>query len=138
MCWGKSVYRGGFETYHHHQLVASVISLAARFLCSASKSHPARILPLLASEPDSLRWIPVRIRGEDIQIVHAIDDKLTDFERSLSTFLAADIYMDGFLLTHAADFLFCCPTDVDTSTSCAYNLKYCFFNFYAAKEELYG
>ena len=55
-----------------HQLVASVISLATRFLCSASKSHPALILLLLAPEPDSLRWIPVRIRDENIQIVHSV------------------------------------------------------------------
>ena len=43
----------GVEIYHHRQLVASVISLATRFLCSASKSHPALILLLLAPEPDS-------------------------------------------------------------------------------------
>ncbi len=66
------VFGRGFETYHHRQLVASVISLATRFLCSASKSHPALILLLLAPEPDSLRWIPVRIRDENIQIVHAL------------------------------------------------------------------
>ena len=66
----------GFETYHLHQLVASVISLATRFLCSASKSYPALILLLLAPEPDSLRWIPVRIRDEN-----TVDD-LICYEKS--------------------------------------------------------
>ena len=39
----------------------SLISLATSFLCFASKTHRALILLLLASEPDSLRWIPVRV-----------------------------------------------------------------------------
>ena len=32
------------------------------------KTRPALILLLLASEPDSLRWIPVRAKKEDIQM----------------------------------------------------------------------
>ena len=32
------------------------------------KTRPALILLLLASEPDSLRWIPVRAKNEDIQM----------------------------------------------------------------------
>ena len=58
----------GFESHHRHQLVASVISLATSFLCSASKTYLALILLLLASEPDSLRWIPVRIGTRNIRI----------------------------------------------------------------------
>ena len=58
--WGRpeSLY---LESVHAFQLVASVISLATSFLCFASKTHRALILLLLASEPDSLRWIPVRV-----------------------------------------------------------------------------
>ena len=81
-----------------HQLVASVISLATRFLCSASKSHPALILLLLAPEPDSLRWIPVRIRDENIQIVHALQSQLTDFDKKSVSFyfqLAAELHRAG-------------------------------------------
>ena len=55
------------QLYHLHQLVASVISLATSFLCSASKTHRALILLILASEPDSLRWIPVRVKNENIR-----------------------------------------------------------------------
>ena len=58
----------GFESLQPYQLVASVISLATSFLCSASKTHLALILLLLASEPDSLRWIPVRVGNKNIQI----------------------------------------------------------------------
>ena len=90
--------RRGFETYHHRQLVASVISLATSFLCSASKTHRALILLLLASEPDSLRWIPVRIRDENIQIVHALQSQLTDFDKKSISFyfqLAAELHRAG-------------------------------------------
>ena len=51
----------GFKSLLLRQLVASVISLATSYLCSALKTRPALILLLLASEPDSLRWIPVRV-----------------------------------------------------------------------------
>ena len=52
------VFGRGFETYHHRQLRNSLFGtnprLTARLL--------SRTGNFFASEPDSLRWIPVRVR----------------------------------------------------------------------------
>ena len=65
------VFGRGFETYHHRQL--------RNFLFDTNPRLAARLLSrtgsFFASEPDSLRWIPVRMRDENIQIVHALQVK---------------------------------------------------------------
>ena len=47
------------ESERTAQVITSVISLATSFLCSASKTHRALILLLLASKSQPLRWASI-------------------------------------------------------------------------------